>query len=153
VDSSLRETQKQLVRTLVLQHGQKKASELSEVPYETVRKWTQRYHWLRPNHDVPNVPSPAKTVADNVANEMQELKRKTKLSLARYSAKASKDAESATLRDAPLVHKVAQVASLTWPEEQKANSILNLGILIGSEERERVIEARNLDSEGQDSGD
>jgi hypothetical protein len=136
VDSSLRETQKQLVRTLVLQHGQKKASELSEVPYETVKKWTQRGHWLAS----PNVPkSPVTTVADNVANEMQELKRKTKLSLARYSAKAAKDSESATLRDAPLVHKVAQVASLTWPEEQKANQILNLGILIGSEERERVV--------------
>ena len=147
MDSSLRETQKQLVRTLVIQHGQKKAADLSEVPYETVRKWTQRYHWLN-NRDVPNVPNPAKTIADNLESELSENKRETKLSLSRYARKASKDSEECTVKDAPLVHKVAQVASLVWPEENKPQNILNLGILIGQEKPQKTITLQDSDSEG-----
>ena len=64
----------------------------------------------------------------------------------------AEDAEQATLREAPYVHKAAQVASIThgWGEKEKnPNAILNVAILTGAEKPERVIDAR----ECQDSGD
>ena len=53
----------------------------------------------------------------------------------------AKDAEQATLRESPYVHKAAQVASIThgWGNQDKnanpnsnPNTILNLGVLIGA---------------------
>jgi hypothetical protein len=47
----------------------------------------------------------------------------------------AKDAEQATLRESPYVHKAAQVASITpgWGNQEKnPNTILNLGVLIGN---------------------
>jgi hypothetical protein len=63
----------------------------------------------------------------------------------------AKDAEQATLREAPYVHKAAQVASVThrWDRREKnPNQIVNLAILTDAEKPERVIR----DSECQDSG-
>ena len=86
-----------------------------------------------------------------LANVLQEHERETKLSLARSARRMAKDAEQATLREAPYVHKAAQVASIThgWGEKEKnPNAILNVAILTGAEKPERVIDAR----ECQDSG-
>ncbi len=44
---------------------------------------------------------------------LQEHERETRLSLARSARRMAKDAEQATLRKAPYVHKAAQVASIT----------------------------------------
>lgn len=76
---------KELVRLLVLEHGQKKASELSNVAYETVRKWTQRNKWLQPINGVSQ--SVPKTIVSAVADELSENGRETKLSLSRYARK------------------------------------------------------------------
>ena len=83
--------------------------------------------------------------ADALANVLQEHARETKLSLARSARRMAKDAEQATLREAPYVHKAAQVASIThgWGEKEKnPNAILNVAILTGAEKPERVIDAR-----------
>lgn len=147
---SSRREQKELVRLLVLEHGQKRASELSNVPYETVKKWTQRGKWLAS----PNVPkSPTSHVADRFAEELETNRKETKLSLSRYAKRAAKDSESCSVKDSPYVHKVAQVASIVWPEEQKTNSILNLAVLIGDKQPRRILDAREVDSEGKGSGD
>ncbi|PYK52576.1 MAG: hypothetical protein DME48_14900 [Verrucomicrobia bacterium] len=87
-----------------------------------------------------------------LANVLQEHERETKLSLARSASRMAKDAEQATLREAPYVHKAAQVASIThsWGEKEKnPNAILNVAILTGAEKPERVIDARDC----QDSSD
>jgi hypothetical protein len=89
--------------------------------------------------------------ADALANVLQEHERETKLSLARSARRMAKDAEEATLREAPYVHKAAQVASIThgWREKEKnPNTILNLGVLIGSEGPTRAILPANPESEG-----
>ena len=80
------------------------------------------------------------------------LRGETKLSLARSARRMAKDAEEATLREAPYVHKAAQVASIThgWNQvEKNPNAILNLAILTGVEKPQPPIKAR----ECQDSGD
>ncbi len=131
--TSLRDQQKEVVRLLVLQHGQKKASELSKVPYETVRKWTQRGHWLELSRNVPK--QPITIAADSVAQEIQENGKQTKLSLSRASRRMALDSEQATLRHAPYVHKVAQTAALVNPElyaaegPQQSQVAVNIAIL------------------------
>jgi len=79
----------------------------------------------------PNALSPA----DALANVLQEHERETKLSLARSDRRMAKDAEQATLRESPYVHRAAQVASIThgWGnQDQNTQPILNLGVLIGT---------------------
>jgi hypothetical protein len=105
---------------------------------------------------VTSVSPSALSPADALANMLQEHERETKLSLARSARRMARDAEEATLREAPYVHKAAQVASIThgWGEKEKnPNTILNLAILTGQEEPTRTIRAREVDSECQDSGD
>jgi len=83
---------------------------------------------------------------------LQEHERETKLSLARSARRLAKDAEEATLREAPYVHKAAQVASIThgWSQAEKnPNAILNVALLTGLEKPEKVVKGR----EYQESGD
>ncbi len=121
--------QKDVVRALVLQHGQKVASELSEVPYETVRKWTQRGNWLSQN--VPK--HVATTVADNVASEIARLESETRTSLARSAAKLAKRSESADLEQSGHVHNVAKTAAIVhrWDNktDQSQNIVVNVALL------------------------
>lgn len=74
------------------------------------------------------------------ANVLQEHERETRLSLARYARKASKDAESANLRDTPIVHKLTQTAGLVhgWNEGKGSETILNLAVLTGQEQPVRL---------------
>lgn len=118
-------SQRELVRTLVLQYGQKRASELSNVPYETVRKWTQRGEWLASQ----TVPNPVKTVADNVASELQENERETRLNLSRRHREHSSNPK---LKPKEAL-QVAQGAQIThgWrnSEKDQANVAVNIAIL------------------------
>jgi len=139
---------KEKVRMMVLDLGYTETSQRLNIKRDTLYQWAKRYYWNTPITHAQETVRTVRPVSDAHAEAMADLKKQTKLSLAKYSAKAAKDSESATLRDSPLVHKVAQVASLVWPEEQKPNSILNLGLLIGTEEREKVITLPNTVSEG-----
>jgi hypothetical protein len=132
------------------------------ISQDAVRQRSKRERWMASPKTVaqralakpvtsvsPNALSPA----DALANVLQEHERETKLSLARSARRMARDAEQATLREAPYVHKAAQVASIThgWrgDKEKNPNAILNIAILTGAEKLERVIDAR----ECQDSGD
>lgn len=101
--------------------------------------------------------TPVHSVPQSIASILQEHERETKLSLARSARRMAKDAEQATLREAPYVHKAAQVASIThgWGEREKnPNAILNLAILTGAQPPQRSNpNPLELDSECQDSGD
>ena len=149
------------VRVLAVAVGVREAARQMGISEDAVRQRSKREGWMASPKTVaqralakpvtsvsPDVLSPA----DALANVLQEHERETKLSLARSARRMAKDAEQATLREAPYVHKAAQVASIThgWGEKEKnPNAILNVAILTGAEKPERVIDAR----ECQDSGD
>ena len=118
-------SKRELVRLLVIEHGQKRASELSGEPYEKVRKWTQRGNWLA-SQSVPT-----KAVVERVSDELADNERETRLSLSRYAKRAAQDSENATLRDAPLVHKAAQVAGIVhkWGDTGVQGQSFTLNVL------------------------
>jgi hypothetical protein len=63
----------------------------------------------------------------------------------------AKDAEQATLREAPYVHKAAQVASIThgWNQlEKNPNAILNVALLTGVEKPEKFVRGRDYQGSG-----
>ena len=120
-------SKRELVRLLVIEHGQKKAAELSGEPYEKVRKWTQRGNWLA-SQSVPN--GVAATVT-RIADELADNERETRLSLSRYAKRAAKDAEQASLKDAPYVKAAAQVAGIThkWNDDSSKPGHFTLNML------------------------
>jgi len=112
--------------------------------------WTQQIQVA--THQQSDAITPVQSVPQSLAAILQEHERETKLSLARSARRMAKDAEQATLREAPYVHKAAQVASIAhgWGEREKnPNAILNLAILTGAEKPEKVAKGR----EYQESGD
>jgi hypothetical protein len=149
------------VRVLAVAVGVREAARRMGISHDAVRQRSKREAWMASPETVTqralakpvtSVPPTVLSPADALANVLQEHERETKLSLARSARRMAKDAEQATLREAPYVHKAAQVASIThgWGEKEKnPNAILNVAILTGAEKPERVIDAR----ECQDSGD
>ena len=131
------------VRVLAVAVGVREAARQMGISQDAVRQRSKREGWMaspktatqralaKPVTSVsPNALSPAHALA----NVFQEHERETKLSLARSARRMAKDAEQATLRESPYVHKAAQVASIThgWGNQDKnPNTILNLAILTG----------------------
>lgn len=132
VASSQRDQQKEVVRLLTLQHGYKVASEMSGVPYDLCRQWGARGKWKLSQTVTKH---PITVAADNVASEIESNGKATKLSLSRYAKRAAQDSEQLSTREAPLVHKVAQVAQIVHPEEfnpkgqDQAQVAVNIAIL------------------------
>lgn len=101
----------------------------------TLRKWAERGKWWttdKPTKAVTNVTqAPAQALADTLA----EHERETRLSLARYARTAAKDAEQASLRDAPTVKQLGQLAGIVhkWDSEKSGNqftlNVLNINSL------------------------
>ncbi len=126
--------QRELVRILYLEHGHQKASELSGVRYDLVRQWASRFGWTEPRTQSLSQ-SVTRAVADRVQDELAENERETRLSLSRYARRAAQDSEGASLKDAPYVHKTAQVAGLVhqWdsarPGQQFTLNVLNINSL------------------------
>jgi hypothetical protein len=121
-------SQKEVVRLLSLEHGFKKASELTGVPYGVVRQWSVRGKWKTSQ----NVTSPVQTAVNNVQNELQESERETRLSLARSTRRLAKDSETVSLRDSKHVKNVAQTAAIVHNWDQKAaqtNVMVNVALL------------------------
>ena len=118
-------SKKELVKLLVIEHGQKVASELSGEPYEKVRKWTQRGNWLA-SQSVPT-----RAVVERISDELQDNERETRLSLSRYAKKAAKDSEGLSAREAPYVKAVAQTAGIVhkWGVEEGKGSHFTLNVL------------------------
>ena len=148
------------VRVLAVAVGVREAARQMGISQDAVRQRSKREGWMASPKTVAqralakhvtSVSPTALSPAHALANVLHEHERETKLSLARSARRMAKDAEQATLREAPYVHKAAQVASIThgWGEKEKnPNAILNVAILTGAEKPERVIDARACEDTG-----
>ena len=91
------------------------------IPEGTVLAHAKRHGWTQQiqaaTEELSVVQSdaitPMQSVPQSLAAILGEHERETKLSLARSARRMAKDAEQATLRGSPYVHKAAQVASIT----------------------------------------
>lgn len=121
--------QRNLIRVLSADHDLKTVSELTKVPYDNVRQIISRSRKQAVSHSVTN---PVAIVADRMTDELAECERETRLGLARYSKRAAKDAETASLRESPYVKQAAQVASIAFKwdaKEQANNTVVNIALL------------------------
>ncbi len=129
---------KEAVKTLVIQHGQREAARLAGLNENTVRSWAMRYGWS--NQEVQ--PSRNQhSVSDNVAATLQARKQESRSLLSEYQVKALHEA---TAHEKPLsitrqVNDLASIHSKVWPEEQGNQpsfslNVLNLNLLSDSSE-------------------
>lgn len=145
------QTQKELVRLLVMEHGLQKASELSGVSYDLVRQWESRRQ-RKEKRIVTNVTNPVQQVADRLQDELADNEKETRLSLSRYARRAAKDAEQATLKDAPYVHKAAQIGEIAfkWSTTDKPThftlNMLNLSMFDQEGNGEQEAKADTIDT-------
>jgi hypothetical protein len=120
------------VRMLALEIGEKAAADKLGIQYDRVRQWSHRYGWKRPTKSVQQavtvVTQPPSLV---LADELADNERETRLSLSRYARRVAKDSESATMREAPYVKAVAQVAGIThkWGDQQAGSNHFTLNTL------------------------
>ncbi len=145
--------QKELVKLLYLEHGHQRASEISGVRYDLVRKWASLGKW---KHIHKASQSPVAVAVDNVASQLQEHERKTKLGLAKYASdKAAELAERGKLTDSGHFKNVAGGASIVhrWDakSENSQNVVVNVALL-GVQPSEVSATVLDVDSEGQSSG-
>ena len=119
--------QRELVRLLYLEHGHQRASEISGVRYDLVRKWASLGNWKQLHKPSQ---SPIQKAIDNVAASLAEDERETRLSLSRSARKLATEAEGANLRQAGDVHKVAQLTGIVhkWDNE-KQGATFSLNVL------------------------
>ena len=120
--------QRNLIRVLSADHDLKTISELTKVPYANVRQIVSRAQRKSVSQIVTN---PVQAVAERISDELADNERETRLSLSRYAKRAAQDSENATLRDAPLVHKAAQVAGIVhkWNDTGAQGQSFTLNVL------------------------
>jgi hypothetical protein len=142
-------SKRELVRLLVIEHGQKVASELSGEPYEKVRKWTQRGNWLSSQ----SVPNGVAATVERISDELANSERETRLGLARYAKDAvgELNRRKHKLFVTKEAKDVAQTAAIVhrWDAKEQAtgNVVVNVAILgISPEEvRAEVIDVAEAD--------
>ncbi len=143
--------QKELVKLLYLEHGHQRASELSGVNYDLVRKWASLGKW-----NGLHKPSQLSTVVTNIENELQEHERKTKLGLATYASKQAKHlSDNGKLSDSGHFKNVAGGASIVHRWDAKTENTQNVVVnvaLLGVQPAEVSATVLDVDSEGQGSG-
>jgi hypothetical protein len=103
------------IRMLVLNIGYAKTSEQTGIKQATLRQWASRGQWFtKAKPHAQAVATVTKAPADVLTDELQQNEKQTRLSLSRYTAKAAKDSEGCTIRDAKLVKAVADTADKTF---------------------------------------
>ncbi len=119
------------VRLRAIEIGVRPAARELGLNEDRVLQWSKREQWFKQPPDIQkaNVITVIKP-GDAALEELAENKRQTKLSLSRYSARAAKDSEQLSVWEAPLVHKVAQISSLVWPEESGDRGLLSVAVLV-----------------------
>ncbi len=126
---------KEEVRMLVAEIGYKATEERTGISANTLYQWASRYAWNTPIVHSQAVRTVRQSPADALQSELAEHERETRLSLARYARRASRDAEGASLREAPYVKAVAEVTSKVhrWDNEKTGNTftlnVLNINAL------------------------
>lgn len=101
-------------------HNLVEAAKAANVPYRRAQKWLQRGNWQDKSDAITRQVDSSHFVsatADCLASEIESNGKATKLSLSRYAKRAAQDSEQLSTREAPLVHKVAQVAQIVHPEQ------------------------------------
>ncbi len=123
-------SQREVVRLLSIEHGHKRAAELTGVPYDLVRQWSVRGKW-RSSQNVTS--RPVAVAANNVQSELEKLEHETKSSLARSAARLAKKSETSELHESGHVHNVAKTAAIVhrWDakSENTGNVIVNVALL------------------------
>jgi hypothetical protein len=124
---------KEAIRVLVLQHGQREAARIAGLNEDTVCSWAHRYGWSKNATSKPQARTGNTKLVERISDELADAERETKLSLARSTKRLAKDSETVTLRDAGLVKNVAQTAAIVhrWDakEQNQGNVVVNVAIL------------------------
>ncbi len=130
---------KEEVRLLAIEYGIRETARRTGLNANTILSWSKRYSWFAHPASVTkqngNAISAINSPSSVVMDELAEHERETRLSLARYARRASRDAEGASLRDAPYVKAVAEVTSKVhrWDSEKATNqftlNVLNINAL------------------------
>ncbi len=129
---------KEAVRLLVIQHGQREAARLAGLNEDTVCSWAKRYGWSTASR--PQAVTGNTALVERVSDELQTHERETRLSLARSARKLATEAESAKLNESSHILNVAKTAAVVhkWGDEKQNVSfslnVLNLNMLSDSEE-------------------
>ncbi len=118
--------QREIVRLLYLQHGHKKASELSGFEYDTVRQWAHRGNWTS---DLSQ--SVTKATVDNVAATLAARKQESRAKLSEYQVRAATEAAAhrEPLKITRQVNDLASIHAKVWPEEQGNIAQFSLNVL------------------------
>jgi hypothetical protein len=134
---------REAIKALVLLHGQRKAARISGLNENTVKAWARRGKWKSPlaterhSDKSPLITHPMRTQSplSIVEEHLTELRSRSTVALARYSAEASEEAAQRQdkLNVARKVRDVASVHSTLWPAEKDSASILQIGVLIGKD--------------------
>jgi hypothetical protein len=124
---------KEAIRVLVIQHGQREAARIAGLNEDTVCSWAHRYGWSKTIASKPQARTGNTQLVEKISDELAENERQTRLSLSRYAKKAAQDSEKATLRDSPYVKQAAQTAAIVhrWDQKDQAtgNVVVNVAIL------------------------
>ncbi len=143
---------KEAVRLLVIQHGQREAARIAGLNENTVRSWAMRYNWATATKSQPNGHS---ALVERVQSEIERLEHETRSSLARSAARLAKKSERTTLGNSGHVHNVAKTAAIVhrWDakSENSQNVVVNVALL-GVQPSEVSATVLDVDSESQDSG-
>ncbi len=145
---------KEAVRLLVIQHGQREAARIAGLNEDTVCSWAKRYDWSVASK--PQARTGNTQLVAQIADELGEHERKTKLGLAKYASdKAAELAERGKLTDSGHFKNVAGGASIVhrWDAktENSQNVVVNVALL-GVQPHEVSVETLDVDSKGQSSG-
>ncbi len=119
---------KEAIKLLVIQHGQREAARIAGLNEDTVCSWAKRYQWTTASK--PQARTGNTTLVERISDELAENEKETRLSLSRYARRASRDAEEASLREAPYVKQVADVAGKVhkW-DQQSPTQVFSLNVL------------------------
>ncbi len=118
--------------------GLREIARKMNIPEGSVLAHAKRHGWTQQiqvaTQQQSDAITPVQSVPQSITAILSERKDRTKLGLSKYAAEA---AEKAAGSDGNLalsrnVRDVAAVGSSLWPEEQARNTILNLGVLIGT---------------------
>ncbi len=131
--------QRELVKLLSLEHKAIDIANQTGIDYQNVRQIISRnkrnaiskaQHIQTQAGIVTTSQSPIVRATAVITDELAEHEKETRLSLARYARRASRDAEEASLRDAPYVKAVAEVTSKVhrWDNE-KTGATFTLNVL------------------------
>lgn len=125
---------KEEVRLLAIEVGVREAARRLGLNEDRVCKWSERGKWFSTPIQKKAKTAIVSTVSrpgDILLDTLHEHERETKLSLARYARKAAQDNEQAGLEQAPMLHKVGQLAGLVhkWGEQGKTGNQFTLNVL------------------------